>query len=485
MPIESGDAENLLGRSDSNDNSIAVDEVLDRISLGPWHTKLLLFCGLGFSAAALEVVLTGFLMMELHRAWSLTHVELAFLPMLAGCGSILGSLVWGPVADRYGRRPTFITSSAVVFVFGMASACVPSLPWLIFTRFFTSFGIGGNIAVDFTIYSELLPTRGRGGMLFKMQAFWPVGQVLGCILAWVVIPNFGWRAYLVVSAVPSLLAAVTRPCIPESPRWLLLNGCQEEAKSVCKDIARANGKEPEDVGLTDDVQLRVKVDVSQLRKESNQWTVTAFKIFREPLLKTSLGVIIYSLCLNIMTYGMFTLMPTLLKQKGFKKDDTYMTMTLNSLAQFPGVFGVGLAATHFGRLLPLRTALFFPTIAFGLLGAAQNDTTVMIAGGIGSMFLEASWAMFHTYMPEVYPTELRATAIGTLTALATTLSQGLPLIVGYLLKTQTLAVVISFFCITSAVGSLGVFCLLSVETKHRDLEDAVCETSDSDSPKSR
>eukprot|EP00971_Amphidinium_carterae_P210515 4177119-Amphidinium_carterae.1 len=82
---------------------VPLDEVLSAIGDGWFQTRLTWVCGLGFSAAAVEVVLTGFAFTELLEVWNLSEQELSVVPMLVGIGSILGELCWGPMADYFGR----------------------------------------------------------------------------------------------------------------------------------------------------------------------------------------------------------------------------------------------------------------------------------------------------------------------------------------------------------------------------------------------
>jgi len=114
--------------------SIPLDEVLSNIGIGWFHTRLLWLCGLGFCASAVEVVLSGFLYMELRKDWHLNEYQIGLIPTVVGAGAFVGEISWGPLADAYGRRTVFTLTCLVSFAFGMGTAFAPNLHWLIFLR---------------------------------------------------------------------------------------------------------------------------------------------------------------------------------------------------------------------------------------------------------------------------------------------------------------------------------------------------------------
>merc|ERR1719183_2486165 len=112
-------------------------------------------------------------------------------------------------------------------------------------------------------------------------------------------------------------------------------------------------------------------------------------------------------------------------------------MTVTALAEIPGVLLVMLFANRFGRLLPIKTVLLVGASAFIGLARATNPATVICACCMGAMCLEAGWSLFHVYIPEAYPTELRATALGVLSALSALLSNWVPLYSAFILETES------------------------------------------------
>lgn len=472
--------------------TLPVDEVMARIDLGFFHFRLLFVCGFGFAAAAVEVILTGFLFPELRKHWDLDEFSLGALPTIVSFGSILGELGWGIIADKYGRRWVFMVTVVITVVFGIASAFSPGLRTFYVLRFFVGIGYGGNIAVDFTVFTELLPTSGRGRMLFYMAAFWAAGQTATSGIAWVVIPRLGWRGFLVVCALPSLITAFLRPLIPESPRWLILHGQETQAAEVCRDIARCNGLKPEDVGLHEGVRLTLENEASQLLAAStydeegkgaanhsfcdNFECMLCLRLFSRPLWRTTAGLCFLVAGLGFGGYATVTFMPTFLTDRGFPEGGVYQTMLMNSLSEFPGLFLAGIVATHIGRRIPLQLALPLSAASLAIFAEANTKAWIMVSTCLASGFLEFGWALFHVYTAEAFPTELRATAAGFISAVGSIISMFSPLVGASLIMSEAdPSRVAIYFCSIIGAFALVAGILFHLETKDRDLADVATQ----------
>jgi len=464
-------------------SDISLDQVLSECGLGYFHKRLLVVCGFGFSAAAVEVVLTAFLFTELEARWGLNQYELGVLPSLVGFGSTIGELVWGPLADSHGRRPVFMATVVIVAVFGLLSAMSPTFVWLYLFRFMVGFGYGGNIAVDFAIFTELLPTQGRGDMLFYISAFWPIGQASTCLLAWAVIPTLGWRAFLVVCSIPTLITAFLRPLIPESPRWLLLKGREQEALEVCRHIAETNGMRPEDVGLRPGVRLVLADEAQPLlsspqdEEEASRYLPSLARLWGRSLWRTTLACSLYVGGLGFAGYGATTFMPTFLEHKGIVGPSMYQTMTLNALSQFPGIALAMWVASRRGRRPALQLALFSIAVSLAVFAFVKTYVLIIICTCLASCSLEFGWAVFHVYAPEVFPTEVRATALGFISATGSVVSMSAPFVAAFLITEGTALHVIMFFSTICAIVCCTTGALFEKETMDQDLPDRASQVS--------
>uniref|UniRef100_A0A7S0A7E1 Major facilitator superfamily (MFS) profile domain-containing protein n=1 Tax=Pyrodinium bahamense TaxID=73915 RepID=A0A7S0A7E1_9DINO len=474
--------ENVSGLSDRGRTSIGLDEVLTAAGVGHFQLRLLIACGLGFAAAAVEVVLTGFLLTSLRREWHSSEYMLSMFPTFITLGAIVGELLWGRVADHYGRRAVFMVTVIIVVVFGMASALSWNMGSLIALRFFVAFGYGGNISVDFTLFCELCPTQGRGTMLFALSFFWPLGQILATALAWLVIPRLDWRAFLIFCAIPSLLTCFLRPLIPESPRWLLLHGYTQEAVDVCCHIAKMNGKTPTDVGLSKDTKLVLWNEAEPFGKVSEHQpksSPSVMVLLGKDLRSTFTACLIFHGLLSLGGYATSTFMPSFLAMKGMSRIDAYLSMLLSSLAEIPGVFLAAAAGIYLGRRLPIQVSPLLVACALIIFAFARRAAVMMVFSCMASCCLEFGWAFAHVYVPEAFPTELRATATGAITGFGSLTSMATPVVTAWILEATNAGagIAVAFFAIALALGSLVLFMLLRLETVNRELQDWASDSS--------
>mmetsp|Transcript_33 Transcript_33/g.78 ORF Transcript_33/g.78 Transcript_33/m.78 type:complete len:487 (+) Transcript_33:81-1541(+) len=464
---------------------IHFDDALAKIPVGRFHIRLLILCGLGFSACTMEMTLLGFLLTELREGeWKVSEVYLGLMSTLVAGASIFGQWLFGPCADLFGRRGVFVTSVILGVVGGLISAVAPNLTVLVMARMLVNFGLGGTIVVDFALFSEFLPTQARGRMMILMSCFWAVGQLLECLLAWSLLPTFGWRVFMAASAVPSLLAAFLRPWMPESARWLLTQGRTEEATEIMHAIGEECGEDCIPVGAMLYLGAESTQDINKPGGQlvSECWTMLS-RLLSPPLLRTTLGMVCYAWALEMSSYIATTLMPTLFEAKGLEGQGMYFGMTVSSLAMCIGLaLAILFASYSIGRLRSMQffiTALCLSLATFSFVGTR----TSIGFSCLSSAFLEGGWALFQVYGPEVYPTQLRATAVGTVSSLGSLFALVAPLPVSVILKSYGATTAIcSFVGVCGVLGFLSTAVLLRVETLGRDLDDLSMEEDEDSLP---
>lgn len=209
-----------------------IEKALDRAGFGPFQYRLFVLCGLGWSADVGEIRLIGFLLDGHTLEFELTPGEKWVLSAIFFLGMFLGAWIWGYVADFWGRKHAFTATCALTFGFGTGSALTQGPVGLAVCRFGVGLGLGGNLAVDFSMFLEYLPSEYRGKATVWLTGWSAIGNIWASGLAWAVIPNYGWRPYVVLCAAPLLPAMILRLGVKESPRYLLISGEQAQAAEV-------------------------------------------------------------------------------------------------------------------------------------------------------------------------------------------------------------------------------------------------------------
>jgi MFS family permease len=219
---------------------------LDRLPWSAWHWRIIVALGVTWMLDGLEVTLVGAVAPLLAEpdtlALTATQIGQAGTTYLAG--AISGALVFGRLADRFGRRRLFlVTLSLYVMATAMTSLSWSFASFAIF-RALTGAGIGGECAAVNSAIDELLPARVRGHADLAINGTYWLGTALGAALTLVlanshVLPHaLRWRAAFLLGAVLGACILFLRNRLPESPRWLLLHGRVHEAEEVVVRIER-------------------------------------------------------------------------------------------------------------------------------------------------------------------------------------------------------------------------------------------------------
>jgi MFS family permease len=197
----------------------SLEDILDEIGMGFFQYRLMAICGLAFMADSMEISLLGYLSQCAGQSFDLDNAKKASISGVVFAGQLIGSLLWGRIGDRYGRRVAFLMSASTISLFGFLTGLSPNYTSLLMARMFCGIGIGGVI-IPFDIIAEFMPLSHRGQFLVLIEYFWTLGSMLVAGLAWTLLSSSSWRVLAVLTAVPvslSLLLGVF--CLPESVRW--------------------------------------------------------------------------------------------------------------------------------------------------------------------------------------------------------------------------------------------------------------------------
>ncbi len=436
--------------------TLTFDQAIEKAGYGRFQNKLMLVCGLGWAADAMEVLLISFALPAIGQEWNLTNPQKGLLGTAIFLGMLLGAWVWGRLSDVAGRKIGFISTVAIDLVFGLASAFAPSFAWLVILRALTGFGVGGTLPVDYSIFAEYLPAQKRGRYLVLLEAFWAVGTILAAGLAWLIVPRLGWRWLLAISALPGLIIFFIRRMVPESPRYLMVKGKPEQAAEVLRQVARENGREMPAFKLAP----LAAAAPSRIRD-----------LLLPQLRPTTLLLWLIWFAISLGYYGVFTWLPGFFRSAGMTLLPVYQNTFILALAQLPGYFSAAWLVERWGR----RKTLAFYLLASGVftyLFAAVTSLNWVIAMGIWmSFFTLGAWGALYAYTPEAYPTNLRGTGMGAASGM-TRIAGAIAPSLGAVLLGAGLALPLTVFAISYAVAGVSAL-FLPRETSQKPLADTL------------
>jgi len=441
--------------SSTQNQPMLIDDAIDRIGFGRFQKRLLGVCGVTWAADAAEVFLIAFALPGFKEEFALSSGEAGLVVSSTFLGMFIGAWFWGTLSDRIGRRTGFQITIAIFAIFGLASAFAPSVWWLAFLRMMTGFGLGGALPLDFSLFAEYLPRKNRGRWLVLLESFWGVGTLVAAGLAWILVPTVGWRYLLATSAVAALFVLWVRMRVPESPRWLMTQGREPEARAILNQVARENGVAPIDEPLAPPPPAPKVGPGDLLRPRLRRITITNWTAW---------------FLLSFSYYGIFVWLPTVLKEEyGFIS--SYAWVFFLVAVQMPGYFSAAWLVEKWGRK-PTLTLYLSASGVFTFLWAMVNSVElVFVTAALMSFFSLGAFATLYTYTPETYPTTLRTTGMGSASGWARVGGFIAPF-VGGLLFDASLVLALSVFALAFLLNA-GVVAVFAQETKDRDLADTL------------
>lgn len=333
--------------------------------------------------------------------WNLSIGEIGAITSASFLGMFAGSLIGGHIADRIGRKKVILAATAFFSAFSLLSAFAVGLVDLAIYRVLTGFGLQAMTVVVLTYVAEMFPRLHRG----RSQTWIVTLSLLGIpAMAWFtrwVVP-FGpsaWRWIFVLGSVGLVVLVIVQRHLPESVRWLEANGRRKDGLAVVERIER-------------EARAKTGTELPPTVAEPVVETGRVADLFRGGYLKRTIVLILTMMLALSGFYGFNAWMPTMFDEHGFTVAQSATYSAILSLAVFPGA----LAALLFIDKVERRTAvlvIYAAVSALLLVFGFAGSTGLLLASGILiTMLLQTSVPCMYTYLPEIFPTNLRALGAG-------------------------------------------------------------------------
>jgi len=441
-------------------------QAMDEAKLTPAHWGLLFVLGLALVVDVMKPATLGFVMPGMKAEYGLGTLEVSVFPISALTGTVVGSVVWGVLADRLGRRAAILLSS-IMFVGTAICGAMPAFGWNVLMCFLMGTAAGGMLPIVYALMAECVPAAARGWLVVLHGGLGTAGGYLAAAGAAALLePAFGWRVLWFLNLPTGLLMLWLNRWVPESPRFLLERGQLDAARAVMARFGVRIAERPALAGAAtgppaDGPRLGRAAELGQL--------------FRRGLRGQTATVLLYGLGWGIVNWGFITFLPTVMHDAGFGGGRASRLLFVSSLVAVPGT---ALVAYLYGRWSSKRTMIVYATatgvtlVAFAMLDPTTGSRAVLTALIVALLVSSGGViAVLSPYAAEAYPTPLRGTGSG----LASASSKvggifGPPLVATLLTTTGTLAIP----ALAAAAPMLlagGVLVITGLETRGRRLEE--------------
>ncbi|KAA0547655.1 MFS transporter [Bacillus sp. BGMRC 2118] len=392
--------------------------------------KIIGIAGLAWMFDAMDVGLLSFLLVALQKDWNLTTEQMSWIGSVNSIGMVAGAFIFGALADKVGRKNVFIITLLLFSIGSGLSSIVSSLAIFLILRFFIGMGLGGELPVASTLVSEMVSAEKRGRVVVLLESFWAAGWILSALIAYFIIPEWGWRIALLLSALPAFYTLYLRFHLPDSPVYQ--QSRTEQKSSILENMKR--------------------VWSAEHKKQTFVLWILWFSV-------------VFSY------YGMFLWLPSVMVMKGFSLIRSFEYVLIMTLAQLPGYFTAAYFIEKIGRKFVLVVYLIGTAGSAYFFGNSDSTALLLTSGILLSFFNLGAWGALYAYTPEQYPTSIRGTGSGMASAFGRIGGVLGPLVVGYLIADDiSISVIFTIFTFSILIGVIAVL-LWGKETKQTILQD--------------
>lgn len=464
--------------------STTIPTRLDRLKWSPFHTRMVIGLGVAWILDGLEITIatsvTGVLTQP--NTLHLTAAQVGLIATIYLIGEVVGALVFGRMSDKLGRRTLFmltlgvylIGSGLTAFTFGQ------SLGWIIYfyaTRFVAGLGIGGEYAAINSAIDEMMPSHYRGRVDIGINGTYWAGSIigtLGSLLFLNLLPvSLGWHLAFLLGPVLALVILLVRRNLPESPRWLLTHGREQEAEEVAKqieEVARNAGQELEQVD--DSAAMQIVPD-----KKYGYLTLLRV-LFQQYPKRAILGATLMVTQSFLYNAIFFTYAIVLTKFYGVSATTVPFYGLAFAIGNLAGPLLLGRLFDTLGRKKMIAGTYILSGVLLAVSAwlfnvAALNALTQTIAWVIIFFFASAGASAGYLTVSEVFPIEIRAEAIAVFFAIAQIAGALGPLLYGFLIGNGSSRTGLFIgYLIGAAIMILGgvIEVLFGVDAEGRSLE---------------
>lgn len=379
-------------------NVIDVQQFINQHRFSGKQILTLVLCFLIVAVDGFDTAAIGFIAPAIHDEWGFTPAQLAPVFGAGMFGLMIGSLAFGPIADRLGRKTTLMISVAFFGTASLVSTWSTSLEMLTLLRFLTGLGLGGAMPNAITLSSEYSPDKHRSVLVTTMFCGFTLGSALGGILAAYLVAHLGWRSVLFVGGVvPLALLPLLAWKLPESVRYMVTRGyAADRITRILKQIA------PE-----------AKLDgVSYSAGEKPPPGSPVRQLFAPQLRRGTLVLWVMFFMSMLIIYLLSSWLPTLIKNTGRSLQDAALVTAMFQVGGTVGAITLGRLMDSFNPRRVLSIAYIIGAVFIALIGHSAFSTFLLVgAVAIAGFCASGGQVGANALAAGFYPTSSRATGV--------------------------------------------------------------------------
>lgn len=378
---------------------------LEDAPLNSFHKRLTFYSSAAPFLDGYILSIIGVVMLQMSHALQLTSVQEGLIAASSLIGMFLGGFIGGVVTDKLGRKTLYLLVLVALALFSLGQYWVTSAWQLIGLRLLLGMAIGADHPLATSLLAEFLPRKHRGSLLASLVMMWFVGASAAYIFGEMIMRSAGadaWRFALASAAIPGVIFLMLRAGTPESARWLLSKGRVSEADQVIKKV------------------YGPQYSVRNLHEVTPQKHLSVWSLFHSGYGKRIFFVSMFWTCAIVPVFAIYSFAPRILAAFDLTGDRA----SWGSVA-ITVIFAIGCLVAlklinPMGRRKLLIHSFLWSGLSLLLLGIFPNSSalvTLLLFGGY-ALFIGGAQVLEYVYPNELFPTEVRGSAVGLATSLS-------------------------------------------------------------------
>jgi AAHS family 4-hydroxybenzoate transporter-like MFS transporter len=378
-----------------------VRQFIDEQPFSRYQLLVAWLCGMIVFIDGFDAQVMGPVLPALSAQFHVTRLALGAAISSGTFGMMIGALLLGPLADRFGRKPVLIASALAFGVGSLLTTKAATVTQLMAFRVFTGLGMGGAMPNAIALTSEYMPKRSRNAAVMTMFCGFSFGSAFASWTGAALIRNYGWQAmFLVGGSIPIIVTALLIALLPESIRFLVIKGGHRaQVSAYLKRIASLVPNADEFVVGADEHHASGAFSVGQLFTDGRAFATSM------------LWIMFFLNLLNLWFLNNW--LPLIMTDFGIKPETANL---VTSLFQIGGLVGALLLAGLVGRRLSFRmlAATYFASAMFVFLigEAGASIPLLLITVFTAGMGVIGAQTISNAMSADYYPTAIRATGVG-------------------------------------------------------------------------
>lgn len=385
----------------------------------------------GLTLEGMDIMFISFAMTMIIAEFNIDLATGGLISSITNIGMLLGGIVFGVLADKYGRVKVF-TYTIILFAIGTAlTGVATSIEQVYVYRFIAGLGAGGEYGIGMALVAEAWPKNKQGRASSYVSVGAQYGVILAALLSAIILPTLGWRALFFVGLLPVIFAFIVRKNIDESPEWL----------------------------------------AAQKQQNNKQENGKLAQLFATPRITMTTLSLILMATVQIAGYnGLMIWLPSMLqKSQGLSVSSSALWTISTAVGMIIGMLTFGRFMDRFGAKRTFGIFLVASACAVFFYSFATGAVAILVGGAVVGFFSNGMFAGYGALISSFYPVQIRSTATNTIFNFGRAIGGFSPIFVGFILQSYDMTVVMIYL---AALYCISFIVMLTLKSSGKELQTA-------------